>query len=57
MLDTIFPFFLIILACYLLKYSCDTFEQAAGYLGRNFQLGLREQQLMLLAQVCQRCVS
>lgn len=41
MLETIFPFFLIILACYLLKYSCDTFEQAAGYLGRNFPAGVK----------------
>ncbi|MFM2625831.1 sodium:calcium antiporter [Vibrio owensii] len=41
MLETTFPFLLIILACYLLKYSCDTFEQAAGYLGRNFPAGVK----------------
>lgn len=41
MLDTLLPFILIILSCYLLKYACDTFEQAAGYLGRNFPPGVK----------------
>ena len=41
MLDTILPFIYIILSCYLLKYACDTFEQAAGYLGRNFPPGVK----------------
>jgi cation:H+ antiporter len=40
-LDTILPFFYILVSCYLLKYSCDTFEQAAGYLGRNFPPGVK----------------
>jgi len=40
-LDTILPFIYIILSCYLLKYACDTFEQAAGYLGRNFPPGVK----------------
>ncbi|MFT6386915.1 MAG: cation:H+ antiporter [Cellvibrionaceae bacterium] len=31
----------ILLSCYLLKYACDTFEQAAGYLGRNFPAGVK----------------
>jgi cation:H+ antiporter len=41
MLDSLLPFILIILSCYLLKYACDTFEQAAGYLGRNFPPGVK----------------
>ncbi|MBH0048762.1 sodium:calcium antiporter [Pseudoalteromonas sp. SWYJZ19] len=41
MLDTILPFIYIILSCYLLKFACDTFEQAAGYLGRNFPPGVK----------------
>lgn len=41
MLDAIYPFILIIFSCYLLKFSCDTFEQAAGYLGRNFPSGVK----------------
>lgn len=41
MLDTLLPFLYIILSCYLLKYACDTFEQAAGYLGRNFPPGVK----------------
>ncbi|MDN3609534.1 sodium:calcium antiporter [Vibrio ostreicida] len=41
MLETFLPFFLILLSCYLLKYACDTFEQAAGYLGRNFPAGVK----------------
>lgn len=40
-MDTILPFFYIIISCYLLKYACDTFEQAAGYLGRNFAPGIK----------------
>lgn len=40
-MDTILPFFYILASCYLLKYSCDTFEQAAGYLGRNFPPGVK----------------
>jgi len=40
-LDTILPFFYITVSCYLLKYACDTFEQAAGYLGRNFPPGVK----------------
>ena len=41
MVDSLLPFFYIILSCYLLKYACDTFEQAAGYLGRNFPPGVK----------------
>lgn len=41
MLDSVLPFIYIILSCYILKYSCDTFEQAAGYLGRNFPPGVK----------------
>ena len=41
MLDLLLPFIYIILSCYLLKYACDTFEQAAGYLGRNFPPGVK----------------
>ncbi|PNQ54047.1 sodium:calcium antiporter [Vibrio sagamiensis] len=41
MFEIIFPFLLIIFACYLLKYSCDTFEQAAAYLGRNLPAGVK----------------
>lgn len=41
MLESILPFVYIILSCYLLKYACDTFEQAAGYLGRNFPPGVK----------------
>lgn len=41
MLDSLLPFVFIILSCYLLKYACDTFEQAAGYLGRNFPPGVK----------------
>ena len=40
-MDSLLPFFYIILSCYLLKYACDTFEQAAGYLGRNFPPGVK----------------
>ena len=40
-MDSILPFFYIVLSCYLLKYACDTFEQAAGYLGRNFPPGIK----------------
>lgn len=29
------------MSCYLLKYACDTFEQVAGYLGRNFPPGVK----------------
>lgn len=41
MIDSILPFIYIALSCYLLKYACDTFEQAAGYLGRNFPPGVK----------------
>ena len=41
MLDLLLPFIYILLSCYLLKYACDTFEQAAGYLGRNFPPGVK----------------
>jgi cation:H+ antiporter len=41
MLDSLLPFVYILLSCYLLKYACDTFEQAAGYLGRNFPPGVK----------------
>lgn len=41
MFDSLLPFLYIILSCYLLKYACDTFEQAAGYLGRNFPPGIK----------------
>lgn len=40
-MDTLTPFLLILLACYILKFSCDTFEQAAAYLGRNFPPGVK----------------
>jgi cation:H+ antiporter len=35
------PFALILVACYILKYSCDTFEQSAAYLGRNMPAGVK----------------
>jgi cation:H+ antiporter len=38
---SVLPFFYILVSCYLLKYACDTFEQAAGYLGRNFPPGIK----------------
>ncbi|SIT02107.1 sodium:calcium antiporter [Neptunomonas antarctica] len=41
MFDSLLPFVTIIFSCYLLKYACDTFEQAAGYLGRNFPPGVK----------------
>ena len=41
MVNSLLPFFYIILSCYLLKYACDTFEQAAGYLGRNCPPGVK----------------
>lgn len=41
MLNSLLPFVYIIFSCYLLKYACDTFEQAAGYLGRNFPPGVK----------------
>jgi cation:H+ antiporter len=40
-MSDVVPFIYILLACYLLKYACDTFEQAAGYLGRNFPPGVK----------------
>ena len=40
-LESLLPFLYIFLSCYLLKYACDTFEQAAGYLGRNFPPGVK----------------
>jgi cation:H+ antiporter len=40
-IENLWPFLLIILSCYLLKYACDTFEQAASYLGRNFPPGVK----------------
>jgi cation:H+ antiporter len=39
--DTTWPFALILVACYILKYSCDTFEQSAAYLGRNMPAGVK----------------
>jgi cation:H+ antiporter len=41
MFNSLIPFVYIILSCYLLKYACDTFEQAASYLGRNFPPGVK----------------
>lgn len=41
MLDSLLPFVFIVFSCYLMKYACDTFEQAAGYLGRNFPPGVK----------------
>ncbi|MGB2739131.1 MAG: sodium:calcium antiporter [Cognaticolwellia sp.] len=40
-MENVWPFLLIIFSCYLLKYACDTFEQAASYLGRNFPPGVK----------------
>jgi cation:H+ antiporter len=40
-IENLWPFLLIILSCYLLKYACDTFEQAASYLGRKFPPGVK----------------
>jgi cation:H+ antiporter len=40
-MSNVLPFIYILLSCYLLKYACDTFEQAAGYLGRNFPPGVK----------------
>ena len=39
--DATWPFALILVACYILKYSCDTFEQSATYLGRNMPAGIK----------------
>lgn len=41
LIDNVWPFLLILLSCYLLKYACDTFEQAASYLGRKFPPGVK----------------
>lgn len=44
MLETIMyymPFVLIVASCIILKYSCDLFEQSAGYLGRNMPAGIK----------------
>lgn len=35
------PYIQIFLACLVLKYSCDLFEQNAGYLGRNMPAGIK----------------
>lgn len=35
------PFLLIAISCLVLKYSCDLFEQSAGYLGRNMPAGIK----------------
>lgn len=35
------PFIAIIASCLILKYSCDLFEQSAGYLGRNMPAGIK----------------
>ena len=39
--NALWPFGLILLACYILKYSCDTFEQSAAYIGRNMPAGVK----------------
>jgi cation:H+ antiporter len=39
--NAVWPFALILLACYILKYACDTFEQSAAYLGRNMPAGVK----------------
>lgn len=44
MLDTFMyyiPFLAIIVSCVILKDSCNLFEQAAGYLGRNMPAGIK----------------
>lgn len=35
------PFMAIVLSCFVLKYSCDLFEQSAGFLGRNMPAGIK----------------
>ena len=40
-LSYLMPYIQIILACIILKYSCDLFEQSAGYLGRNMPAGIK----------------
>lgn len=35
------PYIAILFACIILKYSCDLFEQGAGYLGRNMPAGIK----------------
>lgn len=35
------PFMSIVLSCFVLKYSCDLFEQSAGFLGRNMPAGIK----------------
>lgn len=35
------PYIQILLACIILKYSCDLFEQSAGYMGRNMPAGIK----------------
>jgi len=39
--NAVWPFALILFSCYVLKYSCDTFEQSAAYLGRNMPAGVK----------------
>ena len=34
-------FLAVFVACLVLKYSCDSFEQSAGYLGRNMPAGIK----------------
>ncbi|MBM7034770.1 sodium:calcium antiporter [Vibrio ulleungensis] len=41
MVEILIPFLAIISSCYLLKYSCDTFEQSAAYLGRKLPPGIK----------------
>ena len=39
--NALWPFGLVLIACYMLKYSCDTFEQSAAYIGRNMPAGVK----------------
>lgn len=35
------PLLQVALACIILKYACDLFEQGAGYLGRDMPAGIK----------------
>lgn len=41
MFEYYLPFIMILVSCYILKYSCDLFEQSANYLGRNMPAGIK----------------
>ena len=40
-MDMLIHLMQVLMACVILKYSCDQFEQAAGYIGRNMKAGIK----------------